>query len=152
MTNVPTYDDAKLILRLYELRREERLRQAREWFSKGFTASTLEEFQTQCAPGSEPEAYFRMVVTYWDMAASFVTSGVLHEDLFLESGGELLYVWEKMKFLVPAWRGYMGNPKYLSSLETVAGAAVARMNRADPKAYETWLASMIQRTAASKKS
>ena len=82
------------------------------------------------------------------MAASFVTSGVLHQDLFLESGNELLYVWEKMKFLVPAWRGFMGNPKFLSSLETVAQAAVQRMNRADPNAHATWLANMAKRSAA----
>lgn len=147
MANVPTYDDANLILKLYELRREERIRSARDWFSKSFTATTVEEFQALCPPGSEPEAYFRMVVTYWDMAASFVASGVLHQELFLESGGELLFVWTKMKFLVPAWRAFVGNPKYLSNLETVAQAAVERMNRADPKAYETWLVNIARRAA-----
>jgi hypothetical protein len=145
MTNVATYEDANLILRLYELRREEKLRKARAWFGESFTANTVEEFQAQCPPGSDADAYFRMLVTYWDMAASLVTSGVLNQDLFLESGRELLYVWEKAKFLVPAWRGYVGDPNFLSSLEKVAQAAIAFMNRANPNAYDTFKASMLKR-------
>jgi hypothetical protein len=152
MASVATYEDANLILRLFELRREEQMRRARAWFLNSFNATTVEEYQALCPPGSDPDSYFRMLVTYWDMAASFVTSGVLHQDLFLESGNELLFVWEKMKFLVPAWRGFMGNPKFLSSLETVAQAAVQRMNRADPNAHATWLANMIKRSASTAKS
>lgn len=96
-------------------------------------------------PGSEGDAYFRMLVTYWDMAASLVTSGVLNHDLFLESGRELLYVWEKAKFLVPAWRGFVGDPNFLSSLEKIAQAAIVYMNRANPNAYDTFKASMQKR-------
>jgi len=148
MENVATYEDANLILRLYELRREDKMRKARAWFQESFTASTVEEFQAQCPPGSEGDAYFRMLVTYWDMAASFVTSGVMHRDLFLESGRELLYVWEKAKFLVPAWRAFVGDPNFLLSLEKLAQAAIAYMNRANPDAYETWKASMLKRAEA----
>src|SRR5258708_7593618 len=132
MASVATYEDTKLILRLYELRREEQMRRARAWFLNSFKATTVEEYQALCSPGSDQDAYFRMLVTYWDMAASFVTSGVLHQDLFLEGGNELLFVWEKMKFLVPTWRPFMGNPKYLTSLEAVAQAAVDRKKRPDP--------------------
>jgi hypothetical protein len=74
-----TYEEANLLLRLYELRREERLRKAREWFIKNFHASTMEEFQKLCPLNSEENAFYRMVVSYWDMAASFVAGGVLHE-------------------------------------------------------------------------
>jgi hypothetical protein len=148
MADVATYEDANLILRLYELRREERIRKARAWFGQSFTAKTVEEFQAQCPPGSEEDAYFRMLVTYWDMAASLVTSGVLNQDLFLESGRELLYVWEKAKFLVPAWRGFVGDPNFLSSLEKVAQAAIVYMNRANPNAYDTFKASMLKRAEA----
>jgi hypothetical protein len=80
-----TYEDANLLLRLYELRREERLRKAREWFIKNFHASTMEEFQKLCPLGSEENAFYRMVVSYWDMAASFVTGGVMHEGLFTQN-------------------------------------------------------------------
>src|SRR5258708_2817486 len=86
-----TYEDANLLLRLYELRREDKLRQARDWFTKKFKVSTLEEFQKLCPQGSEEHAYFRMVTSYWDMAASFVTGGVLHEELFMQNSREILF-------------------------------------------------------------
>ena len=77
-----TYDDAQLLLRLYELRREEKMRTARNWFMRNFRAETLEQFQDLCPLGSEENAYYRMVVSYWEMAASFVAMGVLHHELF----------------------------------------------------------------------
>ena len=75
-----TYEDANLLLRLYELRREERLRNARDWFMKNFRARTMEEFQKLCPLGSKENAFYRMVVSYWEMAASFVTGGILHQS------------------------------------------------------------------------
>jgi hypothetical protein len=94
MDTQATYDDVKLIMRLYEMRRDEKLREARQWFAK-FNARTWAEKVELCPPGSEPDAYFRMVTTYWEMVASFITSGVLHQELFLQSGQELLFVWER---------------------------------------------------------
>src|SRR5579872_3525093 len=86
-----TYEDANLLLRLYDLRREEKLRAARDWFAKNFHAGTMEETQKLCPFGSEENTYFRMVVGYWDMAASFVTAGVLHQELFAQNSRELLF-------------------------------------------------------------
>src|SRR5205085_8174843 len=106
-----TYDDANLILRLYELRREEKLRQARDWFGMNFRATTMEE-ATQAIPMGSPEnAYFRMVVSYWEMAASFVTAGVLNQELFFESNGELLGVWERVRSILPGFRAMTKNPE-----------------------------------------
>ena len=118
-----TYDDANLCLRLYELRREELMRKARQWFG-GFSASTPEQMP---AMGTQENAYLRMVTSYWDMAASFVTSGVLNEELFMQSNGELLFVWEKIRELVPQIRAKNKNPNYLKNLETVGNAAIKRM-------------------------
>ena len=81
-----------------------------------------------------------MVVTYWEMAASFITAGVLHQELFLQSGQELLFVWEKIRDILPEWRTAYGNPKVLANVETVSKAAIDFMNRGDPKAYETFSA------------
>src|ERR1039457_853448 len=100
MSNQATYDDANLILRLYELRREEKLRQAREWFGQKFKAGSMEETMQLIPPGSQENAYFRMVVSYWEMAASFVTAGVLSQELFFESNGELMFCWEKVRGMV----------------------------------------------------
>ena len=74
-----TYDDVNLVLRLYELRREAKLREARKWLGSSFNARTMEEFATLCPRGSEADAYFRMVTGYWEMVASFITSGVLNQ-------------------------------------------------------------------------
>ena len=88
-----TYDDVDLILRLYELRREDKMRKAREWFAKSFKVRTMAEFTSLCPPGSEENAYFRMAITYWEMVASFMTSDVLNQHLFFQSGRELLFAW-----------------------------------------------------------
>lgn len=115
------------------------MREARTWFAK-FKASTMAEFNDAAPLGSQQNANYRMVVSYWDMAASFITSGVLNQELFLQSGTELLFVWEKIRDLVPLVRAAYNNPRYLTNLETVAKAAIAYMNQGDPKAYETFSA------------
>jgi L-rhamnose mutarotase len=124
-----THEDANLLLRLYELRREEKLRKARDWFSKNFHVSNLEELQKLCPPGSEENAYVRMVQTYWDMAASFVTNGILHRELFMENSRELLFVWERISDVVPAWREAFKNPKIASNLEAVANVMIEEEKR-----------------------
>jgi hypothetical protein len=133
-----TYDDVTLILRLYELRREEKMRKAREWFGKSFKVRTMEDFARLCPPGSEENAYFRMVVTYWEMAASFITSGVLSQQLFFQSGRELLFVWEKIRDLVPQVREVNKDPTLYSNLEMVAQAFIAWMRGRAPEAYSTF--------------
>ena len=139
MDNQATYDDVNLILKLYELRREDRLREARIWFA-GLKVKTLAELQAACPPGSEQDASVRMVTSYWEMVASFITSGVLNQDLFQQSGGELLFVWTKIQDAIPELRKAFNNPKYLSNLETVAKSMIDNMNRANPKAYEAFSA------------
>jgi hypothetical protein len=135
----PTHHDVEVILKLYELRREDRMRKARGWLF-GYKANNVEEHRAACPPGSDQDAYYRMVTTYWDMAASFVTSGAVNRELFLQSAGELLFVWEKTKATIAETRKAMSNPKYLSNLETVAQAMIDNMNSANPKAYELFSA------------
>jgi hypothetical protein len=135
----PTHHDVDVILKLYELRREERMRKARAWLA-GYKATNGEEHRAACPPGSDQDAYYRMVTSYWDMAASFVTSGAINKELFLQSAGELLFVWEKTKGTIADSRKAMGNPNYLSNLEAVAQALIERMNKSNPKAYEAFSA------------
>lgn len=132
-----TYDDVNLILKLYDMRREPRMRTARAWFTSKFKASSMEEFLKICPPGSEENASYRMVTTYWEMVASFVTAGVLNQDLFFQSGLELLVVWEKARDFVPEQRKTFKNPKVLRNLETVAQAAIQYMG---PEAYAAFSA------------
>ena len=130
-----TYDDVNLIMRHYELRREEKLRKARAWFGSSFKARTLEEFNKLCPPGSEENAYYRMVITYWEMVASFVTSGVLNQTLFFQSGRELLFVWEKVRELLPQVRETYADPTVSRNMETVAQSYIAWLKSQSPEAY-----------------
>ena len=134
MTSPPTYDDAKLILQLYELRREERLRKARAWFASSFKARDLAGLQSLCPAGSDENASYLMVTTYWEMAASFVTSGVLHRELFFQSGRELLLVWERMRDLVPLVREANRDAQFLANTEAVAREFVEWWERRSPGA------------------
>lgn len=147
MPTQATYDDANLILRLYELRREEKLRLARDWFAKNFSASSMEQAQKLIPPGSQENAYFRMVVSYWEMAASLVTSGVLNQELFFQSGGELLFVWERLRQMVPAFRAMSKNPEAWKNVETVGKAYIQWMQNKGPEVYPTFQ-EMIRRAAA----
>lgn len=136
----PTYDDANLILRLYELRREERLRKARAWFTGHFKARTWDELQALAPPGSDENASYRMVVTYWDMVASFVTSGVLNRELFFQSGRELLLVWERMRELLPEIRQRQKDPLLWSHLEEVGNEFAAYFKGRSGEGYDAFVA------------
>jgi hypothetical protein len=117
---VPTYEDAQLVLKLYELRREEKLRAARDWFVTKFFPQTADE--VTALAGTE-NVYYRMVTTYWEMAASFVARGVLNADLFLDSGGEIIVVWTKLAELVPQLRRNVGSENLLKNIEHVIASS-----------------------------
>jgi hypothetical protein len=133
-----TYDDVNLILRLYEMRREDRLREARKWFTASCKVKTFDDFVKLCPPGSEANASYRMVTTYWEMVASFLTSGVLNAELFYQSGRELLFVWERIRDIVPAIRQSFGHTRELRNLEEAAAAYIAWWNQAAPGAYDAF--------------
>jgi hypothetical protein len=130
-----TYDDVNLILKLYELRREEKLRAARTWFVVNFKCKSMAELGQLCPPGSEANAYMRQVTSYWDMAASFVTAGVLNEELFFQSGRELLLVWIRMEPMIGELRSTFG-ANFMKNLETVAKSYGEHMDRSTPGTYQ----------------
>jgi hypothetical protein len=142
MSGVPraTYDDVKLMLQLYEARREPRMREARRWFSASFKVKTLDQLNVLCPSGSEPNASYRMVTSHWEMVASFMTSGVLSQELFFESGRELLFCWERLRDVVPQLRQANKNPIEFRNLETIAQAYIHWWNKQAPGAYEAFSA------------
>ncbi|BDC47818.1 hypothetical protein F183_A01340 [Bryobacterales bacterium F-183] len=140
MTTPATYDDANLILRLYEMRRETKMREARAWFVKNFYCKTVEEYQHVAPPGTDENAYMRQVITYWEMVASLITSGVLNEHLFFQSGQELLLVWTRIEKVCPTLRSAFGNPGMWRNIEEVAGRYIAYMNQNAAGAYEAFAA------------
>ena len=133
-----TYDDVKLILTLYDMRREARLRQGRAWFSASFKVKTWEDFVALCPPGSEQNASYRMVVTYWEMVASFLTTGVLNAELFYQSGRELLFVWERLRDFLPHLRAQYKHPGEYKNLEAAATTYIEWWNRQSPDAYDAF--------------
>jgi hypothetical protein len=135
-----TYEDAELILKLYDLRREERLRAARAWFTGQFSAGSPGELMEKYPPGSEHNAYYRMVTTYWEMAASFVVRGIVHPELFFESGGEMLFVFEKIRPFLDEMRKIRKNPALYRNLEIASQKYIDWMNQNAPGAYESFKA------------
>jgi hypothetical protein len=140
MTREPNIDDANLILRLYELRREEKLRDGRAWFVANCKCKTLEEWKQLCPPGSQENAYFRMVTTYWEMAASFVASGVVHPELYAQSGLELLLVWERLRHMLAEYRQAMKNPGAYKNMEKAASILIPIVEQNGPEAYQAFAA------------
>lgn len=135
-----TYDDVNLILKLYDMRREPRLREARAWFSANFKPKTYAEFQQLCPAGSDPNAFARQVMTYWDMAGSFVNSGVLNRDLFFQSGRELLFVWTRVEPFLAEFRAAVKDPNFLEHLESVGTAFAEYFKGRNSAAYEAFVA------------
>jgi hypothetical protein len=131
-----TYQDAELVLKLYDMRREERLRAARAWFTGQFTVSSLGELMEKCPPGSEHNAYFRQVTTYWDMAATFLVRGIINPELFFETQGEMLFVFEKIRPILEDIRKSRKNPLAYRNLELAAQKHIEWMNQNAPGAYE----------------
>ena len=109
------YESATLIIRLYELRRDPTMREARNWYARSFNPSSIDDMlQAVTGPNS---AYFRMVTTYWDMACSFVNNGAIDAQMFNDANGEHLFVYAKLEPFLPALREAMGNPNFLGHLE-----------------------------------
>ncbi|HEX5430359.1 MAG TPA: hypothetical protein VFW83_00220 [Bryobacteraceae bacterium] len=136
----PTYDDVNLILRLYEIRREEKLRAARNWFVANFKCKTLDEFNKLCPPGSEPNAMARQVTSYWEMVASFITAGVLNEELFFQNTRELLLAYLRVQPLLGEIRAAFKDPSYMKNLETVGKSYEEYLNRTGPEIVKAFKA------------
>jgi hypothetical protein len=110
---------ASAFLKLYELRTEPSLRQARAWFTFEFhPATSAEVLQTWLAPGYLSAPY-RMVTSYWDMAASLVTQGAIPAQMFNEGNTEHFAVYAKLRPFLEDIRAKTNYPNYLRNLEEV---------------------------------
>ena len=127
-----TYDEVNLMLRLYELRREPRLREARAWFVEHYHAANAEEVMQKYPQGGQENTYIRKVVSYWDMVASIVNRGLINDELFFENNGEIWVVWDRMRSIVPAWRAAFKNPHLFSAIEEACARLEAWRERRAP--------------------
>jgi hypothetical protein len=112
-------EEAGLILKLYELRREETMRTARNWYFSEFNPQSMAEFTA--AIFGEHSGHVRMVVTYWDMAAALVNRGAISLDLFNEANGEQIGVFGKIEPILSEIRAAFG-PQFAVNLEKLIDA------------------------------
>ena len=112
-----THEQANLMLKLYDLRREPKLREARDWFAANFHVKNAEDVMRLCPFGSKENTYMRMVAGYWEMVAGIVNRGLIEEDMFFEGTGEQWGVWQQLKPIAGDFRKTFSNPKFLAALE-----------------------------------
>ncbi len=128
---MPTpFESAQLNLQLFDLRREPVLREARQWFLADFHPESLADFVA--AISSERNASIRMVLGYWDMAASLVTSGAIDADAFRAAHGEMFGTFSKVEPFLAEMRTKFNEPSFCRHFEAVvmgepdAAAVLAR--------------------------
>lgn len=110
-SQIATHHDAEIILKLYDLRREAVLRKARQWMTSEFNPKTPEEFLAVVQGyGTQENAYFRQVISYWEMAASLVVHGAVMSDLYLDSNGEGISIFAKLHAFREVYAAKMGIP------------------------------------------
>ena len=126
MDTKPTHEQAQLHLQVYDLRREARLRQARDWFFRNYFVERFDDAMRIAAPGTEGGALAMMVITYWEQACALLNYGLLHEDLFFETSGEFFGVWERVKPIVREARERFVDKHFLAHMERAA------------KRFESW--------------
>ncbi|HEV8368750.1 MAG TPA: hypothetical protein VGQ39_12430 [Pyrinomonadaceae bacterium] len=115
MDTKPT--DALAILKLYEIRSETLMRQARAWFFSDFRPQSGLEILALMQSGEKQSAFYRMVASHWEVAAALVNNGGIDERMFLEANSEHLVVFAKLQPFIPEIREAIGEPDYLAQLE-----------------------------------
>ncbi len=123
----PSHAEAQLHLQLYDLRREAKLRAARDWFAEKFSPQNLGDANRLAPPGSQETAYMRMVVTYWEMVCQLFNQGLLNEELLFHTSGEFYLVWDRVQPIVASLRERYRNPLFFAHLEKTA------------KRYQKWI-------------
>ena len=110
------HEDADLILKLYDLRREATMREARNWLFT-FNPTSIQDMMTTLM--GDHSGHFRMVVTYWDMACALVNNGAIDETLFNQTNGEHIFVYMKIEPVLQELRTMFDNPDFCKNLETL---------------------------------
>ena len=111
------YESADLLLKLYDLRREAVMRKARAWFRTDFRPATAAEILAIYR--GKNSAPYRMVTTYWNMAAALVLHGAIDEQMFADTNGEHVMVYGRLEPHLAELRAALKNPAYLDQLEKV---------------------------------
>jgi hypothetical protein len=125
MPKKPTADDARLILKLYDLRRESELRKARSFIGGQFWPDTIDDYnKIASAMGTQENAWLRQAMGYWELSASLVNHGALNADLFLEPSfsAEMFLIYSKMKPFIKELRE-KSSPTFLLNVEKLVNSS-----------------------------
>jgi hypothetical protein len=115
---MPTpFESAQLILKLFEMRREPLLREARTWFLRHFHPASIDDIRGVLA--SPDSGKYRMVIGYWDMAASLVSHGAIDREMFLDANGEIFGTFAKIQPLLSDMRANAQTPGLAKHIEAV---------------------------------
>ena len=120
------HEEADLILKLYELRREPTMRAARDWYFRDFNPESVAD--VNAAMFSDHSGHLRMVWSYWDMAAALVNHGAIALDLFDETNGEHIGVFSKVEPVLGEVRKAYA-PQFLKNLEKLIDASPSGRQR-----------------------
>ena len=112
-------EEAGLILKLYELRREETMRKARDWYFREFNPQSIADVNNTMF--GEHSGHLRMVITYWDMAAALVNNGAISLELFDDCNGEHIGTFSKIEPILGEIRAAY-NPRFALNLEKLIDA------------------------------
>ena len=132
----PTHEQAQLQLQLYDLRREAKLRQARDWFTQNYFVDSFEDSMRIAPFASQEGIYLMMVLGYWEQACALLNHGLLHEQLFFETAGEFFGVWERVKPILAKGREMFKQKLFLANLEKAAGRFEQWQKKVSPGALE----------------
>lgn len=132
----PTHEQAQLHLQVYELRREAKLREARDWVMQNFFVENLDDYARIAPPGSKEGTLVMMVVSYWDQACTLLNYGLLHEGLFFETSGEFYAAWKRVQPVVQPMRERFHMRHWARNMEQAAGRFEKWMKKQSPGALE----------------
>ena len=139
--------DAQVVLRFYDLRREAEMRKARNFYAMQFNPQSLDDvMKVVGAFGSDENRWFRQMVSYWEMGATLVLRGAVHEELFLDNAGEMFFVYAKIKPYLPELRKRFNSPEFLGHMDKLIHRSAE--NRKRLKIFEERIAMFTKMRAA----
>jgi leucyl-tRNA synthetase len=122
--------DAQVVMELYNLRREPEMRKARNWYAMEFNPTSVDDImKAVMAFGADSNRYFRMVTSYWEMAATLALHGAVNEELFLDTQQEMFFIMAKLYPYLEGVREAMQSPDALRKCETLINKSEASKKR-----------------------
>ena len=131
MNTLATPQDAEVILKLYDLRREAVMREARRFLVEFDPKSVDDLVALSMSFGSKEQAYLRQVVGYWGMAASLVSRGALNRELAVDNFQEMFFVYAKLEPFLQGFREKMGMPQFAHHIQQFVESSPEARQRVD---------------------